>query len=81
MTPMLLPGISQAILVGDECQLPSMVRSNVCSHYQAYINCFLREFIITILNPPVLLIHICAYSFFVLRFVMKLVLGEAYLKD
>ncbi|XP_061353992.1 uncharacterized protein LOC133298681 [Gastrolobium bilobum] len=27
--PMLLPGISHSILVGDECQLPSMVRSNV----------------------------------------------------
>nr|KYP36814.1 Helicase sen1 [Cajanus cajan] len=30
ITPMLFPGISHAILVGDECQLPSMVRSNVC---------------------------------------------------
>ncbi|XP_027346720.1 uncharacterized protein LOC113858327 [Abrus precatorius] len=29
LIPLLLPGISHAILVGDECQLPSMVRSNV----------------------------------------------------
>ena len=35
--PLLLPGIKQAILVGDELQLPSMVRSNVCNHYQACI--------------------------------------------
>lgn len=35
--PLLLPGISHALLFGDECQLSSMVRSNVCNHYQAYI--------------------------------------------
>ncbi|PNX72733.1 regulator of nonsense transcripts-like protein, partial [Trifolium pratense] len=29
--PLQLPEISHAILVGDECQLPAMVRSNVCS--------------------------------------------------
>jgi senataxin len=27
--PLQLPGISHAILVGDECQLHAMVRSNV----------------------------------------------------
>ncbi|PNX96084.1 regulator of nonsense transcripts-like protein, partial [Trifolium pratense] len=29
--PLQLPGISHAILVGDECQLHAMVRSNVCN--------------------------------------------------
>ncbi|KAL3582367.1 hypothetical protein D5086_016699 [Populus alba] len=28
--PLLLPGIRHAILIGDECQLPAMVVSNVC---------------------------------------------------
>jgi hypothetical protein len=28
--PLQLPGIRHAILVGDECQLPAMVESNVC---------------------------------------------------
>ncbi|KAL5077780.1 hypothetical protein RYX36_016764 [Vicia faba] len=31
ITPLQLPGINHAILVGDECQLPAMVRSNVCT--------------------------------------------------
>ncbi|XP_045797847.1 uncharacterized protein LOC123892041 [Trifolium pratense] len=29
--PLQLPGIRHAILVGDECQLPAMVRSNICT--------------------------------------------------
>ena len=36
LIPLQLRGISHAILVGDECQLPSMVESNVCSRYHAY---------------------------------------------
>ncbi|KAI3734275.1 hypothetical protein L6452_13740 [Arctium lappa] len=28
--PLQLPGLRHAILIGDECQLPAMVRSNVC---------------------------------------------------
>jgi len=42
--PFLLPGINNVILVGDELQLPSMVRSNVCNHYQASIMFSIREF-------------------------------------
>jgi hypothetical protein len=28
-----LPGLRHAILFGDECQLPAMVKSNVCKCY------------------------------------------------
>jgi hypothetical protein len=31
--PLQLPGLRHAILVGDECQLPAMVESNVCKCY------------------------------------------------
>jgi hypothetical protein len=31
--PLKLPGLRHAILVGDECQLPAMVESNVCKFY------------------------------------------------
>jgi superfamily I DNA and/or RNA helicase len=37
--PLQLPGISHAILVGDECQLPAMVRSNV-SIYKTYLSIY-----------------------------------------
>jgi len=31
--PLQLPGLRHAILFGDECQLPAMVKSNVCKCY------------------------------------------------
>lgn len=30
LIPMLLPGIRQAVFIGDECQLPALVKSKVC---------------------------------------------------
>lgn len=30
LIPMLLPGITQAVFIGDECQLPALVKSKVC---------------------------------------------------
>jgi senataxin len=35
--PLQLPGISHAILVGDECQLPAMVRSNVSIYKNLFV--------------------------------------------
>jgi senataxin len=35
--PLLLPDINHAILVGDECQLPTMVESNVCILKMSYL--------------------------------------------
>lgn len=42
--PLLLPGIKHVILAGDELQLPAMVRSNVCNHYQTCIIFSITEF-------------------------------------
>jgi len=78
MIPLLLPGINNAILVGDELQLPSMVRSNVCNHYQASIIFSIREFFLPI--APLFLISF-VLIFLCTRFLKKLVMGGAYLKD
>lgn len=34
--PLQLPGIAHSILIGDECQLPATVLSNVCKHYYLF---------------------------------------------
>jgi hypothetical protein len=67
--PLQLLGLRHAILVGDECQLPAMVESNVCKCY------LVTPFFLFLL----IFFNIYYVSFH--RFLMKLALGEVYLRD
>ncbi|CAI0438007.1 unnamed protein product [Linum tenue] len=53
--PLQLPGIRHAILIGDECQLPAMVRSKACSKAEFGRSLFER---LTLLGHPVHLLNI-----------------------
>ncbi|CAL1352529.1 unnamed protein product [Linum trigynum] len=53
--PLQLPGIRHAILIGDECQLPAMVRSKACSEAGFGRSLFER---LTSLEHPVHLLNI-----------------------